>query len=680
MKLKLNLSLKKEPPDKTKKSLLHLKRKLQTNIQNDFKNIQKNLEENYKDKKRMDKVLAKKEQSFFSNKVIKSKLNTISKDSKVVKNLNDIVMTISNMSWATYNFLNLHILRILENNKLIPKLDQTLINRVACLVTVQNGKANYPNGVDSELLETLKNYKSVIPDTYKFPDRAKLGTIQNFIVQEIGISIKNHLELNFESRFLKYLKLVHNLSDRWKRKYIFRTVFNMRGNYPSKFDKDEKCQELVKHYRTEFQYPTDDSKLSNPYFTLPYYYKMLKMFKEKGVAAFSLLPRKSTLIPEHITISTSCLVDILSLWTKKPKRIFDVLDKDERWKHIFNIPKRSKNDWFGGMITTNGYDVSIYYKRPPKGFKYSKEEWESMSYVDRCVIIDKIKENRKSKKESKKEFQTEIKRSDLEDDVRLLGNDVGHRYMFTMVDKNGNFTRCSGKEYHHMTGIKETRKRINRRKDSIELLKDMCKWSLKVSSVEEYLENLRNQFKNNGELIKEYSRKYYRKLGFTSRIKKTKAFYKLGERIEGRYERTVIGWGDGGTNQKGLKGNHIPNKEFKRHLLSTRSSITTVVCDEYCTTKKCSECGSDTIKVKHWREIRDQDKNVSLKLVETYGLRRCNNNECRITWDRDVNACINILKIFECCLNGKERPGYLCRPKKTVSETSRSLELTKSPL
>ena len=45
--------------------------------------------------------------------------------------------------------------------------------------------------------------------------------------------------------------------------------------------------------------------------------------------------------------------------------------------------------------------------------------------------------------------------------------------------------------------------------------------------------------------------------------------------------------------------------------------------------------------------------------VSIYGLRRCTNNECRITWDRDHNARINIYNCMESEINNGTRPAYL---------------------
>ena len=51
--------------------------------------------------------------------------------------------------------------------------------------------------------------------------------------------------------------------------------------------------------------------------------------------------------------------------------------------------------------------------------------------------------------------------------------------------------------------------------------------------------------------------------------------------------------------------------------------------------------------------------------VNIHGLRRCKYDECRITWDRDVNASRNIHRLLktEYTLGGGARPQYLCHKK-----------------
>ena len=80
----------------------------------------------------------------------------------------------------------------------------------------------------------------------------------------------------------------------------------------------------------------------------------------------------------------------------------------------------------------------------------------------------------------------------------------------------------------------------------------------------------------------------------------------------------------------------------------------------------CNECGCETEGLKCWKEIRISEDKKEWKKVKIHALRRCKNNECRTTWDRDVNASRNIHEILMTEHTGKNRPSYLCRPPKKV--------------
>jgi len=108
----------------------------------------------------------------------------------------------------------------------------------------------------------------------------------------------------------------------------------------------------------------------------------------------------------------------------------------------------------------------------------------------------------------------------------------------------------------------------------------------------------------------------------------------------------------------------MPNKGF-RNYLEKRSKVVIMDVDEYKSTKMCSVCESETSgSIKVGKEIEMNDGSKEVKKVQVYGLRRCMNNECRITWDRELNADRNIMKIFLSSLQGIERPEYLCREEK----------------
>ena len=100
----------------------------------------------------------------------------------------------------------------------------------------------------------------------------------------------------------------------------------------------------------------------------------------------------------------------------------------------------------------------------------------------------------------------------------------------------------------------------------------------------------------------------------------------------------------------------------------------------------CSVCGSETEgSVKEVKIVETLSGASKVVNSSIYGLRRCKNNECRITWDRDHNARRSIYYVLESEIKDHIRPDYLkfkstvlISPslKSPVQETSASLLLT----
>ena len=129
-------------------------------------------------------------------------------------------------------------------------------------------------------------------------------------------------------------------------------------------------------------------------------------------------------------------------------------------------------------------------------------------------------------------------------------------------------------------------------------------------------------------------------------------------------EKTLVGFGNGSVNSNGCcKGGKLPVKQLF-NIASKEKKLTCVWCNEAYTTKRCSVCFNDTGHVNE-NKIRKKNKkethenNYVVYVAGIYGLRRCENNECRITWNRDHNAARNIFNVLEQEIRKHKRPEYL---------------------
>jgi hypothetical protein len=511
---------------------------------------------------------------------------------------------------------------------------------------------------------------------------------------------------------------------------------------------------------------------------LIFQYQLLMEIEKKEGKRWSLLPTKGSYIDSHIAISNECMVDLLKSYyledTEKPRAYFEKME-EKIWSEIFKIPPNRGNYLFNHYMTTDGYSVSLNYKISPNDFVSltNVSDYNSLSFeekFDTLVRYNKIKdaqrtyqkekeeEKKKQKKleeeeEDKKEFENILKMGkksllkskkewnktiekstrkerieritkSIESDFnRILGLDPGNRSLFTCVDKSectkenpyGKVLKCDSKEFKHLTGDTQRTKERNKRKDSQPVLIGLKDMSLKTSNYEKYKNNLQKLLKVEEQVLDEYRRLWYRKINFTGYIKKQKTFAMLAKRLQGNspQEKVLIGWGNGGDGSK-LKGSKVPGKGFKNYV-KRNTKMKVMDIDENLTTKMCSKCCDETVKIKAEKDINEkkrrnkedkekrEEKREKLnqkrnknkiqevkekkeevnndeeylpvfKNVEIYGLRNC--KKCHMIWNRDENASENITELTLCQLEKRMRPKYLRRKK--LPKTSLGLA-SKSP-
>ena len=85
-----------------------------------------------------------------------------------------------------------------------------------------------------------------------------------------------------------------------------------------------------------------------------------------------------------------------------------------------------------------------------------------------------------------------------------------------------------------------------------------------------------------------------------------------------------------------------------------RSSECNAMSDSKCILK-CIAVVDIAILCCAERGDRDHDS-------ESYSVRLCTNTECaRTLWNRDLNAAINILRLFLAWVNSEDKPAQFCR-------------------
>ena len=596
-----------------------------------------------------------------SFKTVKMTLNTICSNDLLKGRINEFVLNANKIMFESYCLSNLHIIKLINQNKQIPILNQDFFQHCSQMVSFQyRRKNNIPD--DIELQDTFNFYNSSRPIGFQPGFRDNFGAIINYISKDMCVSTTNHLVLNFYNRLRKFIRTKYDLTGEQTYKLI-KEIYS-----------DEKYSGrniIIQKWKDKLNNtpPTAFNVKKNPSFILYAYNDILNYFNEhnseiknKEIRVFSLLPNKNSFTMSNITIDKSVLKDIImsfeenniiddevisSIYNQKSndRKKATIDDPKLHWKQLFQI-KNIKE--FSGMIKTDGNSVSILYEK------------------ERTKIIKKKKNLKGVSSSEDKDY--DVSNINLNDFDSISEYDPGFRNMCVGTNsyekKENDIIECSSNNYYHdcKVNISNQKKKIIYKRNTFvtDFFKEMP--SKKTNNMNFYIEYIIYSLTGLTKCLKFHLEKPFRKLKFTSYIYKQKTINELCKKITGKNhindkKRVLVGFGNWSSQKDSIIRGHRrgPVVSLKREL---KRWCKLKLVDEYCTSKLCCRCDSETEKVSYGK-------------VKVNSVLRCKNNECGIVIDRDVNGCKNIFKIFICALDGKKRPEAYCRPKIQPKEKPR---------
>ena len=579
-----------------------------------------------------------------SFKAVKMTLNTICTNDLLKIRINEFVLNANKIMFESYCLSNLHIIKLINQNKQIPILNQCFFQHCSQMISYQyKRKNNLPD--DLELLDTFKLYNSCRPEGFQSGFRDNFGAIINYISKDMYIATTNHLVLNFYNQLRKFIRTKYDLTGEQAYKLI-KEIYS-----------DEKYSGrniIIQKWKDKLNNtpPTAFNVKKNPSFILYAYNDILNYFNEhnseiknKEIRVFSLLPNKNSFTMSNITIDKSVLKDIImsfeenniiddevisSIYNQKSndRKKATIDDPKLHWKQLFQI-KNIKD--FSGMIKTDGNSVSILYEK------------------ERTKIIKKKKNLKGVSSSEDKDY--DVSNINLNDFDSISAYDPGFRNMCVGTNsyekKENDIIECSSNNYYHdcKVNISNQKKKIIYKRNTFvtDFFKEMP--SKKTNNMNSYIEYIIYSLTGLTKCLKFHLEKPFRKLKFTSYIYKQKTINELCKKITGKNhindkKRVLVGFGNWSSQKDSIIRGHRrgPVVSLKREL---KRWCKLKLVDEYCTSKLCCRCDSETEKVSYGK-------------VKVNSVLRCKNNECGIVIDRDVNGCKNIFKIFICALDGKK--------------------------
>ena len=543
---------------------------------------------------------------------VKMSFNSLVENNYLNGGIQDIVLNINKICFLSYQLLNYHFTRLMQEKKPLPEITQNLFYQACSVVSVMRERKEKIDTTD-ELFVSFSQYKDNLGE---LPFRDRMGNLINNLNRQQITMTNNHLALNFYKRFHKYLELKTGEN---RKAIIYKWLKDIYAvEYKGKNFFIIKMRELLKYTPTE-----ENIKKHSNHFT-SIYYKILQEFEKypymKGVKTFNLLPTKNSFSLSAIEICSSCLKDIISYFTKQsvPK------DFDENklvyWYELFKIEKyETKERKFAYTIFTDG-KVGVVRLRKPK-FEAPKAK--------------------------------DVKKINYE---QLVGIDPGVRSLQTSCNDEGRVIETTTPSYRHDCKMKYASKKREmwyKKWEHYEMWRNIP--SFKTTKLESMHNYFKHVYPHTNVIFRFHLYKNFRGLSFRSYCRGKATLHKICESIVGK-KKTLVGFGDF-SQQHGLVKKHptAPIKKFKHEL---RKYCDVVDVDEWGTSKTCNCCHKpiELYKNKVIRKMRDGTY-TKARLSQINSVIRCNLNECKLCcMDRDINASKNILYLLKLQKAGKKRP------------------------
>jgi hypothetical protein len=431
-------------------------------------------------KKRPDVAQRKKDNCSLSTSVVKMTWNQfVKRDCTLALPFKSVLFNMNKMAFEAYVFANLHVARLLEQNKDIPTLNQNFFYNCCSAVSVLlNQKSKELSG---EFLETKKMFVSTRPRDYTPSFRDNMGNFMNCMTKQMETEVKNYLSMNFFKRLLKYLKTEYPRDN--DPKFHFGLMIdicseNYEGDHPAVL----KLRNMIRYHDEidttnllEYNDGITKKNISEKTNRIMPLWRFLAIYFDKKSQeksddkkkwrSFSLLPLRNGFSLKYVIMDTSCLRDLIKLFLyknnkgkKKDEKMIFSIDEEEDdddskkrnvWSYFFNIEKvETCRRKFGHCVFFDGKAVSIVMSIPKR-----------LTDNENPKETDDLKEP-----DWKNIHQHEYK--------NFWGVDPGVRNIFSAHCSNGKHLSCTGKEFYTEASYISSNKKIDNwiKKDGLKKL------------------------------------------------------------------------------------------------------------------------------------------------------------------------------------------------------------------
>jgi len=586
---------------------------------------------------------------------VKMKLNTFCSHPQLRAALRAVVLDVNELLGQAYAFANVHILRLLEDGLDIPKMDRNFFYR--CLVAVSATASD--KILSDDFKATAATFDAARPD-----GQAKVSINGlNQVVADLSITMatmaSNHLVLdNLDRRIEKYAKWKRpDLKGHWKKIAIATTdpKANLDRLFPAVHGADERrtlraqaARALAEELRAMLRFPTAARFATRAHLTLPLYYKILKETtsgptETPGTATnpwfrpFTLLPMKNGFTVGYVPISKMMLMALVKRWEgfKGDGRLED---HAAIWRKYFNVNLvETASRRFDGRIATDGCGVSILMAK--------RSALQCHGAPDAIAYAKALRRGK----------------------ARVCGVDPGFTDVVTVAASDGSVASYSSAKYYDRAGFNLSRRRTDKWNEET-AAETAGVPTCKVATVGEMVHFVQAYLAVLRPLLEHRAARGYRNMRFLRYVRSNQAIEEICDLVAPPGKETIVGFGDwsGGFKSPVSRRTCGPIEQIK-HRLKQRTPLLDV--PERKTSVTCSGCQArlrnmvaDTTTLCHQTGLRTTRRNkVHVVLHCRRSADRGDASHCGQTWNRDVNASKNILRITFALLAGRGVPGVFAR-------------------
>ena len=626
--------------------------------------------------------------------VIKHPLKTIIRNSDDIIKIQKIVLQVNRLRTHVLQFTKLYFLHLSKNNENIPVIDRAFLRQIIKLLTLNTNKKK---SIIEENIILCQNLTIFYNDHYKHlrdinEDKIIIEsrTLTDYMIIDIITVYENNIKMHMYDYIKNFINCAfdkHNYNKNIKKIYkndkiSIKECINMKQKFINKIlndfytinTKDFKSPKYI-HNWILFQKskifpkrPFEKDSINYDLQCHPYDYiggliYMNTFCEQNDYKIFNTVPLKRNIIPGHIRFDTESIIDIFideKCKAKKYKCTGGIeMFKGELWNRIFNLDKKVFKPKsyliFNGSIQTDGFSVSILFEDTRKKINTKKFEEK---------YIDEIGDTK-----SLKNFVTiDPNKDDL---IYCMSKNLDNKFRYTQNQRNkeihikkhrkilekeklNNFVdRISEVDSFNLDRLFEQKMNIN------ECEKILSKFNSKTNDIELFSEYIKNKNEINNSLMEFYENILWRKLRMSRFVKTKQSEMKMLKNFENKFgkpDEIFIAFGD--WSQKNQMKYKEPTKGKSFRSLFRKAGYKVYLVDEYRTSKKCCKCKDDS-ECETFLKVLSPRPWKKNEYVIRHGLVKC--KTCNTMFNRDVNACSNMVNITTNALNKKERPEYLKR-------------------